>query len=347
MRVQYIRGVDIMNGTSYALIETMLQQAVRKIKHDPERGIRNLVDMALQFSDGRFQKDFFSYAQKILRNESSAYYDLVRDAVSHVDTDKLITFGMNLGYHSCTKGAERIREIEHSEGFDIPWSLILKMNPDSYTLRCEAYHTLIEQGKALGIYTYMLFAAERPEEILSTPTMHSECCFVLFCNADAVTEGFLEKAAALCNLMICIRYGKASGEACRKLRREKLLYSVYVPYAENNTDAVLCRSFLRSVEELNPLFTVFVPEQGCPEMVHRAVYNYVADVRDRQEYRTILWELFGDHLHIDRIISDTPCSAEIDENGFLYPLGSPKTVCNCFEHSLQDMLKEMFPKPSL
>ena len=70
-----------MNHTiSRVLIETVVKKALRDIKDSPERSIRNLVDMALQFSNGRFQKEFFETTQTMLQNEDSAYYLLVRDA---------------------------------------------------------------------------------------------------------------------------------------------------------------------------------------------------------------------------------------------------------------------------
>ena len=85
------------NSMSRILIETIIKRTLRNIKDNPERGIRNLIDMALQFSEGRFQKDFFTAAQTMLQNENSAYYDLVRDMVNRTDSDRLLTFGMNLG----------------------------------------------------------------------------------------------------------------------------------------------------------------------------------------------------------------------------------------------------------
>jgi len=42
------------------LIETTIRNAIKQIKDDPERNIRNLVDMALTFSNGRFQQLFFN-----------------------------------------------------------------------------------------------------------------------------------------------------------------------------------------------------------------------------------------------------------------------------------------------
>lgn len=47
---------------SRLLVETVVRNALKSIRNDPERGVRNLIDMALQFSEGRFQKNFFTIA---------------------------------------------------------------------------------------------------------------------------------------------------------------------------------------------------------------------------------------------------------------------------------------------
>lgn len=48
---------------SRVLIETVVRKMLREAKDSPERSIRNLVDMALYFSDGRIQRNFFTVAQ--------------------------------------------------------------------------------------------------------------------------------------------------------------------------------------------------------------------------------------------------------------------------------------------
>ena len=98
------------NSISRVLIETIVRKTLRDIEESPERSTRNLVDMALQFSNGRFQKYFLETARGMLENENSAYYALVRDAVGNIDHERLLNFGMNVGYNSCTSGARRIRE---------------------------------------------------------------------------------------------------------------------------------------------------------------------------------------------------------------------------------------------
>ena len=53
------------NSVSRILIETTVRQTLKGIQEDPERSIRNLVDMALQFSEGRFQNRFFETAHTL------------------------------------------------------------------------------------------------------------------------------------------------------------------------------------------------------------------------------------------------------------------------------------------
>ena len=83
---------------NWMLIESVVRRTVQKLHDSPEREIRNLIDLGLSFADGRFQRKFLKASQKMLRNEKSAYYPLIKDVVSHVDEERLVTFGMNLGY---------------------------------------------------------------------------------------------------------------------------------------------------------------------------------------------------------------------------------------------------------
>ncbi|MDO5346517.1 MAG: hypothetical protein Q4E91_12340 [Lachnospiraceae bacterium] len=128
------------------LVETTVQKALREMKDFPERGIRNLIDMGVEFSGGRFQQYFFGIAQSMLQNEESAYYQLIRDVVQYVDLDKIKRFGVNLGYNSCTVGAKEIRTMEALENFDIPWSLGFFMHSQSALTQEKRYHNVIEQG---------------------------------------------------------------------------------------------------------------------------------------------------------------------------------------------------------
>lgn len=54
------------------LITSMLQKIFRDGKRSPRRTVRNLVDLGLNVSKGRFQTRFLTYAQEMLQNQESA-----------------------------------------------------------------------------------------------------------------------------------------------------------------------------------------------------------------------------------------------------------------------------------
>lgn len=101
-----------VNTIARTLIQTVVRQKLNAIKSDPERSLRNLVDMGLSFAAGSEQKRFLQQAQRTLQDENSAYYRIIYDMALHVDTEHLMGFGMNLGYNSLTAGARTIRRLE-------------------------------------------------------------------------------------------------------------------------------------------------------------------------------------------------------------------------------------------
>ena len=64
---------DGIHSVSRTLIETFVRKKLIELRDNPERGTRNLVDMALNFSKGRFERRFFTAAQQMLQNEQSGY----------------------------------------------------------------------------------------------------------------------------------------------------------------------------------------------------------------------------------------------------------------------------------
>lgn len=168
------------NSMSRMLVGSVVKRTLKDIKENPERSVRNLVDMALRFSEGRFQQDFFSTAQTMLQNENSAYYKLVRDVVSYADPDRLYTFGMNLGYNGCTEGAQRIRENEKRLECNIPWIVSLQIDAGHFEEKELQYQAAIHDGEKLGIYSWMLFCSEEPQKALTLVREHADSAFSFF-----------------------------------------------------------------------------------------------------------------------------------------------------------------------
>lgn len=106
---------------------------------------------------------FFEISRAMLNNENSPYYPLIEDVLKHMDKEKLIDFGLNIGYNGCTTGAHMIRKLKRTEDINVPWLLSLVIDtslPDFIT----KYDSVLKQGKELGIYTYFLYTKDDPQK---------------------------------------------------------------------------------------------------------------------------------------------------------------------------------------
>ena len=301
---------------NWMLIESVVRRTVQKLHDSPEREIRNLIDLGLSFADGRFQRKFLKASQKMLRNEKSAYYPLIKDVVSHVDEERLVTFGMNLGYNGCTRGAKTIRQIEHEESFNIPWALSFSLNIAQIENGC--YSSVIRQGTELGIYVYLMEASDPVEQSLALTAEHPDCAFVLFVRPQQITDAFVQQLEKQNNLMLSVEWGEGALESCRLLREHRLLYSVHHQYSPEQVPALLDGSWLEQVLPAHPAFALLLAQHGCPNVQQQEVYQYVLSVRDGQKYPLILMDIKNDLLMIDNIISSDVCLAGFDRDGTLY-----------------------------
>lgn len=162
------------------LVESTIRRTLKAMQESPEREARNLVDAGAQFSTGRFQTRLISHAQRMLQNSKSAYYALVKDVVTYADHDNIATFGVNLGYNSCTKGARLIRETEREKGFNIPWALHLRVSQEKLAGDPGLYPSILREGTSLGIYTYLLFVPGDAQAVLPLVMEYPDCAFLLF-----------------------------------------------------------------------------------------------------------------------------------------------------------------------
>ncbi len=344
-----------MNHTiSYILIETLVRKTLREIKDSPERSTRNLVDMALHFSEGRFQKHFLETAQEMLQNENSKYYRLIPDLAASVDSDRIVTFGMNLGYNSCTTGADTIRSIEAKKPFNIPWAVILEADGQTFPEQSDGYHSVINQGMDLGIFCWQIFSLGQLQNLLELADAHPDCAFVFFCDPEEITESLLAEAADIKNILFVVRYDETASRACRLLRRNRFLYSVYIRYDESYLDSILNGEQFCCAETLHPVLTMLLAAPSCSHQTRQTVYDHVIQERKNQQYQTVPWDIINDNRFIDGIISDDVCSAFFNRDGNLCfsrtaaDCSAPNTLepsdLNLFSMPLEDIFRISFPK---
>lgn len=328
------------------LVETVVKNTLKGIKDNPERSLRNLVDLALQFSEGRFQKEFFTVAQAMLQNENSAYYGLVRNTVAYTDMERLYTFCMNLGYNGCTAGAQKIRANEKRMNCNIPWTISIQIDTQKFAERKEKYDALIQDGENLGIYTWMLFDMDDPQKVLHFAGEHPDSAFCIFCEAKNLSDSFLDEATDFYNVMLVVQYEENIAGLCATMQKMGLLYSVWYRYEQKDVEDVINGNLFISSQQLSPVFTVLIPAVGCPKEIRQLIYQTVRQARDSQIYGTIIWDLQGDNFQIDSIISGDACSIYFGREGNLYHWDKKfeDGYHNLFQKSLPDILARTYSK---
>lgn len=324
------------------MVRTVVKNAIRDIKTDPERTTRNLIDMALSFADSRFQQEFYSSAQNLLANEKSGYYALVKDTLTRVNEEKLLTFGMNLGYNGLYDGAKRIRRTEAEEGFHVPWTIFMTITEGKVFDR---HHRAIEQGEALGIHMWQLFSQSGIYECLMLAERHPDSAFVIFCPSSEISRSVLDYADDIRNIAVVVSFDKDADVVCDMLRASGILYGLYYTYTEKDVAAVESGELPHDMEQLYPAVSVLKPQLPCRKELRERVYSWITKARLEQEFHTILWDLYGDMLKVDSVISEQPVWAGFDEYGQLHTQeGIDRTYgLNIFVNDLPEILKRAFP----
>lgn len=323
---------------SRALIEAVVRKMLREAKNAPERSIRNLVDMALYFSDGRFQRNFFTVAQEMLRNEQSAYYPLLRDLLTHVDEERLLDLGMVIGYQGFVQGSKTIRAAETELACNIPWFLTLHVDSGAYPGQKADYRRLLEQARTLGTHGVLLLADGDLRELTELAAAFPDCFFLLACDGALVTAAAAEEAERVHNLVFA-PYGEQAEEACALLRSMRFLYALSIRCEEAETEDIVSGEWYSWAENCHAPLTLLLPDRDCPAQERERIYGSVLSQRRQQAYRTIPWEAVRDGQLVDSVLSGAPCTVTLDSRGYL-----EGTEENAFALGLPTLLKRNFPR---
>lgn len=336
--------IDFMkDNITRILIESTVKKALKDAEDSPERSVRNLVEVGLEMVKGRFQQYFIGIIYKMLQQEKGAYYSLIKDLLSNVNHEIILNFGMNVGYNSCTIGA---RKIDESKQFNTPWTLSLYINTKRYQSLNSEYQEIIKQGKALGIFTYFLYIKNNPVDVLGLIKKNTDCAFLLVCNSTSVDEIFVDNVKVLTNVMICLQDNGMLIEACQLLRKNMLLYAIYMRYGLAESDDVQINAKIREVLWKKPSFILLRSDTECSNEIQEKNYNRIIEIRKNQIYPAIVTDVVYDSMQIDRVISEDGVTVEFLENGMLKtPYRTYEQLeYNIFKNSLMDILKLALPK---
>lgn len=328
---------------NYQMATAIVKKAIHDLKSDPERTVRNLIDMALQFTDSRFQQEFYSSAKKLLSNEKSGYYTLVKETITHVNEETLLTFCMNLGYNGLYEGSKKIRSMEENEHYNVPWIVSLTIAKGKLS---EHYHKTIEQGEELGIHVWCLYSDHSIHECLTLAQKHPDSSFLIVCGSSEESIEGMDWAENIRNIAFITPFDEDADIVCDMLQISGILFGLHYTYSDKDIDCIESGELLHDMEQLHPAIAVLKPQFPCQDALRNRVYNWITKARMEQQFNTIPWEMYGDTLLIDSVISEQPVWVGFDQYGQLNTdHGIDRTrEFNIFVNDLPNILKQAFPK---
>ena len=336
------------------IVESVAERGISAVKEDPKRSIRKLVDLGQEFAKGRFQKQFFQLCGHLLADEDSPYYHLLLAMARQVDTKRLRTFGVNLGWQSWTVGANQIRGIEASEGFQVPWSLMFHLGAADSFLSPEVFLRTLEEGKELGIYTIMA-DGEGCRELtpyLDIVRQQRDSAFLFLLKPKQAIQ-YENQIMACSNLMVSISADGHTGweSAGDLLRDDGVQLGFHLRYDRDTLQRWNGKAQNRAA--LEPFFQhggiclfLLATESADAESVER-VCRGVRDYRNQPSAPLFPIDFYTDCNYVYGIISDDVSFLGIRADGGINQCTEGREVpteLSLEGHTLRELLQLLYPK---
>ncbi len=336
------------NPISRALVDSTVDRTLKDIDQDPARSIRKITDLGRMMAKGRFMSEIYAIVQDLLRNDDSLYYPYIKTALRQTTTKHLKDFSISFGYSGLTFGARRIRELSEQKDYRIPWCLGLRINPTiKGTVNVSEIRSCIEQGMPLGIYIYFIRITGSNaclRELLNLFAAYPDCSFLLFLPDQVLAQDQITRMSQVTNTGYLLPAAGASLQGnLHALTAAKILCALYVQY-DNRTAADWYSG--RKTEGLlsyNKGTVILVSSDDCSRENSEKVAAYCRSLRIHPKYPLILFDLVGDILATNHIVSEDATYFELLENG---DIRNENGILSDFRHtiSLETLFSIGLPK---
>ena len=308
------------NPITRAIIDSTVDRGIREIDEDPRRSLRKLTDLWRMFNRGRFLDEIFELFQDLLRNEDSPYYTAIESILRNSDRQVLRAFGANIGYNSFTVGGRTIRELESGRDYRIPSAVVMRINPSlAESLTVSEIDSCIKQGLTLGIYMYIIRVEGSlacMNRLLQMFRSHPECAFFCLLPDSMLHSEHLNSIRSLKNAAFMVKAFTTSTEpAVAALQKQKSLCGVYDVYDDSDAADWISGRRVRDISRYGCSFAVSVPADSCSREAASDVAAHCRSMRMQPKYPLFLFDMNGDLMKINRVISDEEAFFELLENG--------------------------------
>lgn len=299
-----------------------IDATLKSLHKDREKALLNIVNLVQKFMGDNFTKESYEGAKKMIMNPESKWMHYVNRLLDETDPHVAKMTALNLGYQAAFAGTKKIRKMREVEQCNIPW-LILMDPTSACNLHCtgcwaaeyghklnlsfEEMDSIVEQGKELGIYFYMMTGGEplvRKADIIRLCEKHNECAFHCYTNGTLIDQAFCDEMKRVGNLSLSISlegfeeandFRRGDGvyhkviDAMDLLHENGLIFGNSVCYTSKNMDAVTSDEFFDLLIEHGSRFAWYfhlmpVGMKASPELMptkeqREYIYHRIREVR--------------------------------------------------------------------
>ena len=263
---------DLENSRSFAM--TLAHRAVRDVRRDGFRQLRNYVDMCALLAQRPDLKRFFDHAQTVLQRTDSLYYKLINNLVAQVNEDAICTAGINLGFDAIISCASNNRK---QNGETRSWLNV------GFCSAPELDDAII-QAEAGSSYAWVLYADEdlTPKTVAMLQSHTHSVFFVLF-DAQKFNEATMDRIAGF-NIVITLLWlhePEITTEACRAanaMRSKQMFYGFLVEMGQADAAQAVNTDWLDVLAQYG-LFCVYTCKPDMDQQTAGAMYRQIVHSR--------------------------------------------------------------------
>ena len=368
-------------GIADGMKKVLISKACDYLEKDPDENIPKLLDMAKKLDkDGGITKEIAG-VRAIVDDKDGNWYKLLRSCWTDIDSSVFKRLFTNFVVNSCMTGNPiRWQKMEQYD-CNIPWSIL--MDPTSACNLCctgcwaaeygnklnlsfDELDSIIEQGKALGIYFYLYTGGEptvRKKDLVALASKHSDCIFMPFTNGTLIDDAFAEELLRVGNIIPAIsvegfeaatdfRRGQGTYKkvenAMRVLREHKLPFGLSLCYTSKNYDVIGSEEWFDQMVSWGAKFAwlfTYIPvgRDAVPELMANAeqrtfMYHAVRDFRKTKPIFTM--DFWNDGEFVNGCIAGGRSFLHINANGDVEPCGFIHySNCNIRTNTLLEALQ--------
>ncbi|MDO5725368.1 MAG: hypothetical protein Q4P29_03585 [Tissierellia bacterium] len=278
-----------MRDYNRKLVEIVASQALKKMKKDPKRELRRLVDFGKTMAKGNNQNEFFDLAQDIIESENSKYYTMLDSIFGKFDNKKLKEFSLNFGYNGLIRGAKKIQD---NMDFNISWMHEFSEKD----LSKDDLNSEINNLKDRGIYIYTIFPNDKNhlDKVEEIARKNQDCAFIMFLNDIDIPNNIIK----LDNLIMLI-----DSKSMKQLDNldMKNFVGIWHSFSDSNYKEILDGKLARVCENNNLPFLIFVNDKASKD-VEREIAEYAYRERFKPKYAAFTIEYENDIRRINKMI---------------------------------------------